>query len=138
MSNQNKKVAQMAGNGAVKMSTDSKMPNEMSEMEKQKFMNEPVTRQEVSNFVDGFINNEVVPQILNTVGKELFALRSMNTVLQKFIIDAGICTEDQFVETYEAYMKEQTEKLKKQQEEMARKQRLQSNGIIVPDKTIIH
>lgn len=137
MSNNNKKVVSMPKNtGAVKMELPhgQKMPNEMSEQERQAFMNEPVTRAEVSNFVDGYINGQVIPQIMNAVGKELFHLRSMNTVLQTFIINAGICTEDELVKAYEDFIKEQTKKM----EEAQREQNLKAKGVILPDKKIVH
>lgn len=141
MSNANKKIIGMPQNtGAVKMELppNQKMPDEMTPEEQEKFFNEYVTRRECTNFVDGYINNQVIPQIMNAVGKELFCLRSMLTVQQSYLINAGICTEDELVKAYEDYMKEQSEIVRKQHEEIARQQRLQASGIIVPDKTIIH
>jgi hypothetical protein len=113
----------------------SKPVEEMSPQEQEKWLAENPTRGEVTQFVNGFVNNEVIPVILNSVGKELFQLRCRCDILLKYAIESGACTAEKFEKDYEAYMKEQMKKLEAEQE----KQRRQAESkIIVPDKKIVH
>ena len=105
------------------------------EAEQQKWLMGHPTREEVTQFVSGYINNEVIPIILNSVGKELFQLRCRNEVLLKFAIESGACTAEQYEEEYKNYMKQQQEEIKKHKEQVMKEQ---ESKIIVPDKTIIH
>ena len=102
----------------------------------QKWLSEHPTREEVTNFVSGYINNEVVPIILNAVGKDLFQLKCRNEVLLSYLIDNEICTAEEYEERYKNYLKEQMEEAQKRQEEMRKEQEARSK-IVVPNKTIL-
>lgn len=129
MSNRNHKIASM----------ESSLPlDKQPEAEQQKWLEEHPTRGEVTQFVSGYINNEVIPVILNSVGKELFQLRCRNEVLLKFAIESGACTAEQYEEEYKNYMKQQQEEIRKHQEQVMKEQESSASKIIVPDKTIIH
>ena len=129
MSNQNKKVINM---------TSSVPLEQQSELVQQEWLKGSPTREEVTNFVSGYVNNEVLPVIMNAVGKDLFQLKCRNEVLLKFLIDKEVCTAEEFEAEYKQYLKEQTEEAMKRQEQLRREQELKASGIIVPDKTIIH
>ena len=129
MSNQNKKVINM---------TSSVPLEQQSELVQQEWLKGSPTREEVTNFVSGYVNNEVLPVIMNAVGKDLFQLKCRNEVLLKVLIDKEVCTAEEFEAEYKQYLKEQTEEAMKRQEQLRREQELKASGIIVPDKTIIH
>lgn len=124
--NRNSKIANMS----------SSVPLEHQPEEKQQeWLNGTPTRGEVTQFVSAYINNEVIPIILNSVGKELFQLRCRNEVLLKMLVDSNICTAEEFEENYKKYLAEQTEEVRKRQE---KQQSEQGSKIVVPNKTIIH
>ena len=118
----------------INMKTD-KMFEDMTPQEQQEFFNQKPTRQEVSDFVGGYISNEVIPIILNSVGKELFQLRCRNEVLLKILIDSGVTTAEGFEELYKQHLKQEQEAAAKRQQEL---QKRMESPIIVPDKTILH
>ena len=98
--NRNSKVVNMS----------SSVPLEQQpEENQQEWLNGTPTRGEVSQFVSAYISNEVVPMILNSVGKELFQLRCRNEVLLKMIMDENIGTLEEFEEKYKKHLAEQTD-----------------------------
>lgn len=129
MSNQNKKIASMSS--SVPLEQQSKAAQE-------KWLNGTPTRGEVTQFVDGYINNEVLPIIMNAVGRDLFQLKCRNEVLLKYLVDNGICTPEEFEKSYGEYLKQQTEEVKKRQEQLRKEHESKVSPIIVPDKTIVH
>lgn len=114
--------------------TQSTPVEEMSEQEQQKWLKDHPTRGEVTQFVSAFVNNEVIPVVLNSVGKELFQLRCRCDILLKYMIESGICTADKFEKDYKLYMEEQ---LKKVDEEREKERKKAESKIIVPDNKII-
>ena len=133
MSNKNRKIAGVS----------SEIPVEQrSQKAQEDWLNGHPTRGEVTQFVDGFVNNEVVPLIMNMVGKDLFQLKCMTDVLMKYVIDSGVCTAEEFEKTYKEYYSQQMKEVQKRQEELRKeqeaKERQRNSGIITPDKTIIY
>lgn len=113
----------------------SKKVEDMNDKEQQKWLEDRPTREEVVQFVSGYINNEVIPVVLNSVGTQMFQLRCRNDVLLKMLIEAGICTEKKFEMEYKKYMDAQQAEIEKRRQQMANEQ---AKKIIVPDKKIIH
>ena len=104
--NRNSKVVNMS----------SSVPLEQQpEENQQEWLNGTPTRGEVSQFVSAYISNEVVPMILNSVGKELFQLRCRNEVLLKMIMDENIGTLEEFEEKYKKHLAEQTDEIRRRQ-----------------------
>ena len=95
-----------------------KLVEEMTPEEQAKWLNEHVTRGEVTQFVSAYLNNEVIPFVFNSVGKELFNLRCRNELLLKFLVESGVFTSEQFEEEYKRYLSEQVKKLKEEQEKV--------------------
>lgn len=118
----------------INMKTD-KTFEDMTPQEQQEFLSQRPTRQEVSDFVGGYISNEVIPIIFNSVGKELFQLRCRNEVLLKMLIDSGVTTAEGFEEAYKQHLKQEKEAAAKRQQEL---QKMMESPIVVPDKTILH
>ena len=118
----------------INMKTDKRF-EDMTPQEQQEFLAQRPTRQEVTDFVGGYISNEVIPIILNSVGKELFQLRCRNEVLLKMLIDSGVTTAEGFEEAYKQHLKQEQEAAAKRQQEL---QKRMESPIVVPDKTILH
>ena len=47
----------------IKLEIKDKMPDEMTPEEQEVFLNEPITRKEAMNFIDGYMQNHVLPQL---------------------------------------------------------------------------
>ena len=124
--NRNSKIANMSSSVPLEQQPEGKQ---------QEWLNGTPTRGEVTQFVSSYINNEVIPVILNSVGKELFQLRCRNEVLLKIVSDANICTVEEFEELYKKHLVEQTEEVRKRQEKQKSEH---ESKIVVPNKTIIH
>lgn len=130
-----KESVNMSDNKVKASVSTSKKVEDMNEKEQQKWLEDHPTREEVVQFVSGYINNEVIPVVLNSVGTQMFQLRCRNDVLLKMLIEAGICTEQKFEMEYKKYMEAQQAEIEKRRQQMANEQ---SKKIIVPDKKIIH
>lgn len=125
----------MSDNKAKASVSTSKKVEDMNDKEQQKWLADHPTRDEVVQFVSGYINNEVIPVVLNSVGTQMFQLRCRTDVLLKMMIDAGICTEKKYEAEYKKYVDAQQAELEKRRQQMVNEQ---SKKIIVPDKKIIH
>ena len=125
----------MSDNKAKASVSTSKKVEDMDDKEQQKWLADHPTREEVVQFVSGYINNEVIPVVLNSVGTQMFQLRCRTDVLLKMMIDSGICTEKKYEAEYKKYVDAQQAELEKRRQQMANEQ---AKKIIVPDKKIIH
>lgn len=125
----------MSDNKVKASVSTSKKVEDMNDKEQEKWLNDRPTREEVVQFVSGYINNEVIPVVLNSVGTQMFQLRCRTDVLLKMLIDAGICTEKKYEVEYKKYVDAQQAEIEKRRQQMANEQ---AKKIIVPDKKIIH
>lgn len=108
MSNKNRKVV----NNTVNVSSEVPVQDRTPE-EQQKWLQEPATRAEVSQFVQSYIANEFTPVLLKMIATDLFQMKCMNEMMLKYLIDSGTCTVEQFENDYKEYYQR---RLKEQQD----------------------
>ena len=99
----------------VKIETDNKLPSEMTQEEILEWRKKPATHEEVESFVSNYISNQIVPAIMESVGRELFLVKSQLRVLQSMTIGAGLITEQEYEENLNKYIEDQKAKLKEEQ-----------------------
>lgn len=102
---------------AIKLEVKDKMPDEMTPEEQEAFLNEPITRKEAMNFIDGYMQNHVLPQLEQQISAQYNSAYAMVHVLESLIIHSGLCTLEELQKCYEDYIKlqEQKENNKEQQ-----------------------
>lgn len=109
----------MSDNKAVEIELEQKMPDEMTPEEQERFMNEPITRREAMNFVDGYMQEHVVPMLQQQISAQYNSAYAMIHVMESLLITSGLCTMEELKKCYEDYIKIQEEKYKQAQQQKA-------------------
>lgn len=93
---------------------------EMTPEELDAFMKENPTRGEVMSFVDGYMNEQVIPFLINVNNDRFNKLNGMLSICQAILIDSGIITQEGLTQLQENWEKEYE---KKKEEHAARVQK---------------
>lgn len=105
----------MSKENITKVEVDDKMPGEMTPEEKEAFMNEPITRREAMSFIDGYMQEHILPQLKQQMSAQYNSAYAMIQVLESLVIHAGICTLEELQKCYEDYIKIQNQKTSEKQ-----------------------
>lgn len=82
------------------------MLENMTEGEYDEYLKGNPTRQEVMNFVNGYMNEQILPYLLNVYADRFNRIAGMISVCQSTMIEAGIITADGFKELMDNWNKE--------------------------------
>lgn len=83
---------------------------EMTPEELNVFMNEKPTRGEVMSFVDGYMNEQVIPFLINLNNDRINKLNGMISICQAILIDSGIITQEGLTQLQEKWEAEYEKK----------------------------
>ena len=96
------------------ISIKDKMPDEMTEEEKESFLDETITRREAMNFIDGYMQEHILPELQQQISSQYNSAYAMIHVLESLLIHSGICTLEEIQQCYKDYIAIQQEKLQKE------------------------
>ena len=117
MSNKNHKVIKAPQPNVSAVGSEDR---EMTPEELDAFMKENPTRGEVMSFVDGYMNEQVIPFLINVNNDRFNKLNGMLSICQAILIDSGIITQEGLTQLQENWEKEYE---KKKEEHAARFQK---------------
>lgn len=117
MSNKNHKVIKAPQPNVSAVGSEDR---EMTPEELDAFMKENPTRGEVMSFVDGYMNEQVIPFLINVNNDRFNKLNGMLSICQAILIDSGIITQEGLTQLQENWEKEYE---KKKEEHAARVQK---------------
>lgn len=108
MSNKNHKIVNMPKPSISVVGSEENQP--MSQEELDAFLNETPTRGEVMNFVDGYMNEQVIPFLINLNNDRINKLNGMISICQAILIDSGIITQEGLTQLQEKWEAEYEKK----------------------------
>ena len=117
MSNKNHKVIKAPQPNVSAVGSEDR---EMTPEELDAFMKENPTRGEVMSFVDGYMNEQVIPFLINVNNDRFNKLNGMLSICQAILIDSGTITQEGLTQLQENWEKEYE---KKKEEHAARVQK---------------
>lgn len=108
VSNKNHKIVSMPKPNISVVGSEENQS--MSQEELDAFLNETPTRGEVMNFVDGYMNEQVIPFLINLNNDRINKLNGMISICQAILIDSGIITQEGLTQLQEKWEAEYEKK----------------------------
>lgn len=108
VSNKNHKIVNMPKPNISVVGSEENQS--MSQEELDAFLNETPTRGEVMNFVDGYMNEQVIPFLINLNNDRINKLNGMISICQAILIDSGIITQEGLTQLQEKWEAEYEKK----------------------------
>lgn len=102
-------------NHKILESKESNVKVEETSMNKEKaeYLNGNPTREEVMHFVDGYVNNQVLPYMINTYSDKINRLKGMLSMSHAIMINSGLITEEELTELINRWEKDYENEEKK-------------------------